>query len=64
MKSSQILCSVQHRLNMLRPAPGPSRLAVSSLWDADSPAGSLGIHPSLLFGSGCVIFVPEDAKIV
>lgn len=56
--------SVQHHLNMLRLAPGPSRSAAASLQDADSPAGSLGIHPSLLFGSGCVIFVPEDAKIV
>lgn len=64
VKGSQILYSVQHHLNMLPPAPGPSRSAPASLWDADSPAGSLGIHPSPLLGSGCVIFVPEDAKIV
>lgn len=64
MKCSQILHSVQHHLNVLRPAPGPSCSAAAPLQDADSPAGSLGVHPSPLIGSGCVIFVPEDAKVV
>lgn len=56
--------SVQYHLKHAAACPGPSCSTAASLLDAGSRAGSLGVRPSPLFGSGGVIFVPEDARIV